>query len=547
MRTNMPRSLFCFCLLALSMASAATEVSAAAIKTDLCSRRTGKRITVTVLKASAEFYDVLNEDGERIVLQASGYEQCSTPPGAQQQPGSNNPPPAPPAVVDPPIAPPQPQTLDTLRITGSNTVGQGILPYLVAGYASKVGAKVAEIPSDDPLRNTYELRKTPKDAPFLRIVIKSTGSNTALPDLIGKFADAGVSSRPYTDQEIDKLVEIRGMGKRADVEHVIALDGVELFVNKENPATVLKLCDAAKVFGGKIKNWSELVPGFQAPVDVHTGDSRSGTFEIVTENLLEPCGEVISRARTPHNSQPEIISFVASSRGGIGYSAKALSASTVLPIRLKGQCGIEAGPTPFNIKAEDYPLSRRLYMFTPHAYGDNARAFLDYVLASDAAQTALKGTEATDQSIEEASGRDTRLEDGRALPENRDPLAGQFSGDTARAKRLSISYRFASNNATLDTKAEQDVLRLVTYLRGNRISGTVLLAGFADPDGSRAANLALSQGRADAVKQAIAKLDPALAAQMTAKGYASVLPVACNDIELGKAKNRRVEVWLMVR
>ena len=548
----MPRTLFCFGLLALLTASIATQASAAAIKTELCSRKTGKQITVTVLKASADFYDVLNEDGERIVLQASGYEQCAAAAThqqaqQQQQPANPQPAPPPPAVVDPPVGPTQLQT-DTLRITGSNTVGQGILPYLVAGYASKVGAQLAEIPSDDPLRKTYELRKTAKDAPFLRIVIKSTGSGTALPDMIGKLADAGVSSRPYTDQEIDKLVEIRGMGKRAEVEHVIAMDGVQFFVNKDNPATVMKLCDVARIFGGKIKNWSELVPAFAAPVDIHTGDARSGTYEIVTDNLLETCGEPRwSPNRTPHNSQGEIISFVANSRGGIGYAAKALSAGTVRPIRLKGQCGIETDPTPFNIKAEDYPLSRRLYLFLPHSYPDNARAFLDYVLASDAAQTALKGTEATDQSIEEASGRDTRLEDGRALPENRDPAAGQFSGDTARAKRLSISYRFASNNATLDTKAEQDVLRLVTYLRGNHISAPVLLAGFADSDGSRAANQALAQGRAEAVMQAIAKLNSALAAQIAPKGYGSALPVACNDTELGKAKNRRVEVWLMAR
>jgi phosphate transport system substrate-binding protein len=537
----MPRSLICLGLLALLTASIATEARAAAIKTDLCSRRTGKKITVTVLKSSADFYDVLSEDGERIVLQASGYEQCK---GSPQDAAA---PPPPPVPVEPAVTPPQPQTLDTLRITGSSTVGQGVLPYLISGYAGKISAQVSELSSDDPLRKIYELRKTAKDAPFLRIAVKSTGSATALPDLVDKLADAGISSRPYTDQEIEKLVEIRGMGARGDVEHVIALDGVLFFVNRDNPATVMNFCDVAKVFGGKIKNWSELVPGFSAPADIHTGDSRSGTFEIVAENLLDACGETLSRNHTPHNSQAEIISSVAGKPGGIGYAAKALAASTVRALRLKGRCGIETEPTAFNIKSEDYPLSRRLYLFTPHAYGENARAFLDYVLASDAAQTALKGAEATDQFIEQAAGPDNRLEQGRGLAENQDPLANQFSGNTAHTKRLSISYRFAANNATLDTKAEQDILRLVTYFRTNRFAGSILLAGFADSDGSRAANVALSQGRAEAVKQAIAKLDPAFASSIAARGYGSVLPVACNDTELGKAKNRRVEVWLMER
>jgi phosphate transport system substrate-binding protein len=362
--------------------------------------------------------------------------------------------------------------------------------------------------------------------------------------MIDKQADVGISSRPYTDEEIAKLLAIRGVGSRPDVEHVIALDGVLFFVNKDNPATVLKLCDVARLFGGKIKTWSELVPAASGPVDVHTGDSRSGTFEIVSDNLLKACGEKISRAVTPHNSQPEIISFVANSRGGIGYSAKALSASTVKTLHLQGQCGIETEPTPFNIKAEDYPLSRRLYLFTPRAVGDNARAFLDYVFSSDAAQAALNDSEATDQAIVEAGGEDTRLARGRALAENQDRMAGKFSSDTAHAKRLSISYRFASNNARLDTKAEQDVLRLVTYLRSSGTAHTILLAGFADSAGTKSGNQVLSQGRAEAVKDAIAKLDPALATSITPQGYGGVLPVACNDTELGKAKNRRVEVWL---
>ena len=124
MKTSMHRSLVCAGLLALFTAAIVTDAGAAAIKTDLCSRKTGKRMTVTLLKASADFYDILNEDGERIVLQASGYEQCAAAAAAPAQPRPGNTPPTPPTppavptVVDPPIAPPQPKTLDTLRITG---------------------------------------------------------------------------------------------------------------------------------------------------------------------------------------------------------------------------------------------------------------------------------------------------------------------------------------------------------------------------------------------------------------------------------------------
>jgi phosphate transport system substrate-binding protein len=529
MRTVNFRLLLCLVTIGLFFTLSVKEASAAALQIELCSIKTGKHKKVTVLESNSEFLDVLDEDGERMSLPATGYQQCPGPPPPIE-------------VVEPPIAPSQ-KTLDTLRIAGSSTVGLGVLPYFIQGYAKTVGAQVTEPPTDDPLRRTYELAKGPQNAPFLRIIVKSYGSNTSLPDMIDKQAEIGVSSRPFTEQEIAKLLDIRGVGSRADVEHVIALDGVQFFVNKENPATVLKLCDVARLFAGKITNWKQLVSGASALVDPHTGDNRSGTFEIVTEILLNNCAEKMSPSVTPHNSQKEIISFVGESRGGVGYSAKALSQPSVKTLRLQDDCGIEIDPTPFNIKAEDYPLSRRLYLFTPRSLPANSQAFLDYVLSSDAAQSALNESEATDQSIE-VEKEDQRLARERALPENQDPMARKFGSDTAEARRLSISYRFASNDQTLDTKAIQDILRLVAYLHSVRERGSILLTGFADSSGDRDKNQALSQGRAETVRSAIAKLDPTLANSIVTHGYGSVLPVACNDTELGKAKNRRVEVWV---
>ncbi len=81
----MPRLLFCFGLLALSMAFLATGARAAAIKTELCSRNTGNRITVTILRADAEHYEVLNEDGEHVVFNRGSFEPCASLRGAPAQ------------------------------------------------------------------------------------------------------------------------------------------------------------------------------------------------------------------------------------------------------------------------------------------------------------------------------------------------------------------------------------------------------------------------------------------------------------------------------
>ncbi len=111
---------------------------------------------------------------------------------------------------------------------------------------------------------------------------------------------------------------------------------------------------------------------------------------------------------------------------------------------------------------------------------------------------------------------------------------------------LSITYRLALGSEELDTKARQDIQRLARYLQKNRTPPQVLLAGFTDDIGSASANLELARKRADAVRRELV----ALGAQRYARdvqvdGFGKVLPVACNDTELGRQKNRRVEVFLV--
>jgi outer membrane protein OmpA-like peptidoglycan-associated protein len=69
----------------------------------------------------------------------------------------------------------------------------------------------------------------------------------------------------------------------------------------------------------------------------------------------------------------------------------------------------------------------------------------------------------------------------------------------------------------------------------------VKIIGHTDSDGSDAGNLALSQKRADAVKQALVKNHGIDESQITTDGKGESSPVADNKTKEGKAANRRVE------
>lgn len=70
----------------------------------------------------------------------------------------------------------------------------------------------------------------------------------------------------------------------------------------------------------------------------------------------------------------------------------------------------------------------------------------------------------------------------------------------------------------------------------------VYIVGHTDSQGAAARNVALSQQRAEAVMKILAGEYKVAAARLSAKGVASFAPVASNDTEAGKAKNRRVEM-----
>jgi OOP family OmpA-OmpF porin len=68
------------------------------------------------------------------------------------------------------------------------------------------------------------------------------------------------------------------------------------------------------------------------------------------------------------------------------------------------------------------------------------------------------------------------------------------------------------------------------------------ISGHTDNTGDKDHNMALSEARAKAVVDVLVKkygIDPA---RLEAKGYGDTMPVASNDTEDGRAKNRRVEL-----
>jgi outer membrane protein OmpA-like peptidoglycan-associated protein len=104
-----------------------------------------------------------------------------------------------------------------------------------------------------------------------------------------------------------------------------------------------------------------------------------------------------------------------------------------------------------------------------------------------------------------------------------------------------VFFNTASHELLPASNAE--LAKLVQLLRANP-SLRIELGGHTDNVGGHAANMALSDRRAKAVRDHL--IDQGIdAARITAKGYGETRPVATNDTEEGRALNRRTEVTVL--
>jgi len=99
---------------------------------------------------------------------------------------------------------------------------------------------------------------------------------------------------------------------------------------------------------------------------------------------------------------------------------------------------------------------------------------------------------------------------------------------------------FDTGSATLTSQSDEQVNNIAAILKA--FSNVQLkVGGYTDSTGDAAANLALSQARANALMNAVVALGVD-AARLKAEGYGVMHPIADNATEQGREQNRRVSV-----
>jgi OOP family OmpA-OmpF porin len=120
--------------------------------------------------------------------------------------------------------------------------------------------------------------------------------------------------------------------------------------------------------------------------------------------------------------------------------------------------------------------------------------------------------------------------------------AASFGNDLKTTGHAAVyGILFDTGKADIKPESAQAVGELAKLLKADP-GLKVFVVGHTDTVGSVDANLKLSQARAEAVVQALVSNNGIAAARLKSFGNGPFAPVASNDAEDGRAKNRRVEL-----
>jgi OOP family OmpA-OmpF porin len=146
-------------------------------------------------------------------------------------------------------------------------------------------------------------------------------------------------------------------------------------------------------------------------------------------------------------------------------------------------------------------------------------------------EPATKPNEATSEPNAKAAAELASLKQGSTMKGLVTALNGSVINFGSGSAELPASGATFLQNAAADLKQMPAGYRLE-------------IAGYTDNTGAAAVNVALSQRRADAVREALVK-SGANPDVLVAKGYGSADPIASNDTPEGRLRNRRIEYRLI--
>ncbi len=193
------------------------------------------------------------------------------------------------------------------------------------------------------------------------------GSGAGITAFINKEVDIAQSSRKIKD---DEVTQAKAAGLDPFETHILD-DALAIVVNPDNGVSQLTVEQVAKIFSGKVTDWSE-VGGKSGKITVYTRNEESGSFAYMEEEVIQKVLGKEVKYSPDINKQanaPAGLTAVAGDAAGIFYAGLGNIAEIpagkvkVVPVA-KDAAGSAVTPSEATVKDKTYPISRGLFYYT---------------------------------------------------------------------------------------------------------------------------------------------------------------------------------------
>ncbi|MCG7840297.1 MAG: phosphate ABC transporter substrate-binding protein, partial [Methanomassiliicoccales archaeon] len=250
--------------------------------------------------------------------------------------------------------------------------GDGIDAVVIKQKGSDTMLELCQIWAEDYAAYTDEAN----------VEIAGGGSSTGIAALINGQVDLAQASRAIKSSEIESA----NANDVEPVEFRVAIDGIAIITNQDNPVQVLTVEQLRGIYNGTIINWDQ-VGGDDRSITLYGRQSTSGTYEFFWEHVLEKENYSVEMQMLSGNSA--ITAAVNGDQGGIGYVGMGYAdAPGINVLDLKKDEGSTAY-SPLDgdaVRAGDYDLSRYLFIYSDGTPTGAIADWLDWVLTADQGQ-----------------------------------------------------------------------------------------------------------------------------------------------------------------
>jgi len=221
--------------------------------------------------------------------------------------------------------------------------------------------------------------------PSVKIQVTGGGSGVGLAALQNGQTDIADASRPINAKEQEACVLKFGA---VPTEYKVAVDGLSVYVNKDNPVKELTLEQLALIFTGKVQNWKD-VGGNDAPINIYSRENSSGTYEFFKEHVLKKKDFAANAQTMPGTAV--LVQRVEGDPNGIGYGGAAYTTGARALAVKKDASSPAIEPSEATVMSGEYPIWRYLYNYViPKSDTGDIAGYLTWIRGNDAQEIAKK-------------------------------------------------------------------------------------------------------------------------------------------------------------